>query len=324
MRRRSRAGSDCSDDGNNVDLEAQISAPATPAPVSDIPHPSEKVDSASVHFRASAQHDGDRAPPAYESIVASTRLSISGGEQGEAVGEQGRPSICVERPGGDQGASPTIMVLFKEDYDWARAYLRDLDYRVALRRALRRHLYSECDSSLLFVSSWLTFTTEWYALIIIIITISALVSAKHTTIVEFCQPVTKRIRAWPGGWLIPIALLIIVSFPPLVGHESKLHARGLFGREAWSWRDAASIPFHIFTCGLGPPPNSSATLPTHRLLPRPLWWTPADPFLPVIGILCGLVWGIGEGFGILAAGTFFGELATWVAFKWLCTARARK
>lgn len=30
------------------------------------------------------------------------------------------------------------------------------------------------------------------------------------------------------------------------------------------------------------------------------------------------------GFGILCAGTFFGEVATWVAFKWMCTTRARK
>lgn len=51
----------------------------------------------------------------------------------------------------------------------------------------------------------------------------------------------------------------------------------------------------------------------------------APPSLtPVIGILCGLVWGMWTGFGILAAGTFFGEVATWIAFKWMCTTRARK
>ena len=46
--------------------------------------------------------------------------------------------------------------------------------------------------------------------------------------------------------------------------------------------------------------------------------------IQVIGILCGLVWGFGVGFAILAAGTFFGEIATWIAFKWFCTARAAK
>jgi uncharacterized membrane protein YdjX (TVP38/TMEM64 family) len=44
----------------------------------------------------------------------------------------------------------------------------------------------------------------------------------------------------------------------------------------------------------------------------------------VIGILVGLVWGLGAGFAILAAGTFIGEIATWIAFKWCCQARARK
>lgn len=45
---------------------------------------------------------------------------------------------------------------------------------------------------------------------------------------------------------------------------------------------------------------------------------------PVIGILVGLVWGLGPGFAILAAGTFIGEIATWIAFKWCCQARAQK
>lgn len=38
---------------------------------------------------------------------------------------------------------PTIMVLVKEDYEWARAYLKEFDYRKAARRATARHLYSE-------------------------------------------------------------------------------------------------------------------------------------------------------------------------------------
>ena len=104
---------------------------------------------------------------------------------------------------------------------------------------------------------------EWYALAIIIIAITILLTTKHETVVDFLHPVTEHIRHWPVGWLIPIALLVIVSFPPLLGHE-------------------------------------------------------------IIGILCGLVWGLGVGFGILAAGTFLGEVAVWVAFKWLCTARAAK
>lgn len=63
--------------------------------------------------------------------------------------------------------------------------------------------------------------------------------------------------------MIPVALLIIVSFPPLVGHE-------------------------------------------------------------IIGICIGIVWDLDVGFAILAAGTFLGELATWVVFKGMCTGRAAK
>lgn len=52
----------------------------------------------------------------------------------------------------------------------------------------------------------------------------------------------------PAGWLIPIAIFVIISFPPLFGHE-------------------------------------------------------------ILGVLCGVVWGLGVGFAIVAAGTFLGEMA---------------
>ncbi|KAI9069910.1 hypothetical protein FKP32DRAFT_1586502 [Trametes sanguinea] len=67
----------------------------------------------------------------------------------------------------------------------------------------------------------------------------------------------------PGGWLIPIAIMFVLSFPPLFGHE-------------------------------------------------------------IIAILCGDVWGVWVGFGIVAAGTVLGELGNFYAFKWCCTARGKK
>ncbi len=60
------------------------------------------------------------------------------------------------------------------------------------------------------------------------------------------QPFSEKVRDLPGGWLIPIAILILISFPPLFGHE-------------------------------------------------------------IIALLCGVVYGLWIGFGIVAAGTFFGE-----------------
>jgi uncharacterized membrane protein YdjX (TVP38/TMEM64 family) len=54
------------------------------------------------------------------------------------------------------------------------------------------------------------------------------------------------VRDLPAGWLIPIAILIIISFPPLFGHE-------------------------------------------------------------LVALLCGVIYGLWIGFGIVAAGTFLGE-----------------
>ncbi|ORX36092.1 hypothetical protein BD324DRAFT_523395 [Kockovaella imperatae] len=144
-----------------------------------------------------------------------------------------------------EAVDPNVIALILEDYRRTKEYVRELEWREARRKVLKRHLY------------------KWYGLAIVVITISALLSAKHDTVVRFTEPLTRRIRSWPAGWLIPIAMLVVVSFPPLMGHE-------------------------------------------------------------IIGILCGLVWGFGEGSGILVAGTFFGEVATWIAFKWFCTVRAKK
>lgn len=126
-----------------------------------------------------------------------------------------------------------------------KEHIKVMDYKQVLKRAAQRHMY------------------KWYAILIIAGTLTALITAKHDAVVDFCRPITEKIRSWPAGWLVPIAILVIVSFPPLVGHE-------------------------------------------------------------IIGILCGLVWGLWVGFAILAAGTFVGEIATWVAFKWCCQTRAAK
>lgn len=60
------------------------------------------------------------------------------------------------------------------------------------------------------------------------------------------RPWSEKVRDVPGGFLIPILIMIIISFPPLFGHE-------------------------------------------------------------IVGVLCGIVYGLWVGFGIVAAGTFFGE-----------------
>lgn len=59
------------------------------------------------------------------------------------------------------------------------------------------------------------------------------------------------VRDLKVGWLIPIAILFVLSFPPLFGNE-------------------------------------------------------------IVLILVGVVWGLGEGFGIAAAGTILGEVANFM------------
>ncbi|OCH95483.1 hypothetical protein OBBRIDRAFT_720572 [Obba rivulosa] len=77
------------------------------------------------------------------------------------------------------------------------------------------------------------------------------------------SPVTTWIHGLKFGWLIPIAIMIVLSFPPLFGHE-------------------------------------------------------------IVTILVGLVWGVGAGFWIVAAGTIIGELISFQVFRHCCIARNNK
>ncbi|OSC97885.1 hypothetical protein PYCCODRAFT_1447774 [Trametes coccinea BRFM310] len=102
--------------------------------------------------------------------------------------------------------------------------------------------------------------------LVTVITVGILVIlflAYQRHIEDWMRPFARWMHGTPGGWLIPIAIMFVLSFPPLFGHE-------------------------------------------------------------IIAILCGDVWGVWVGFGIVAAGTVFGELGNFYAFKWCCTARGKK
>ncbi|EMD33348.1 hypothetical protein CERSUDRAFT_87231 [Gelatoporia subvermispora B] len=77
------------------------------------------------------------------------------------------------------------------------------------------------------------------------------------------SPAADWMHNLTAGWLIPIAIMIVMSFPPLFGHE-------------------------------------------------------------IVAILCGFVWGVGPGFAIVAAGTFLGELTSFLVFRYCCLARGLK
>ncbi|KAJ6588991.1 hypothetical protein B0H19DRAFT_226984 [Mycena capillaripes] len=99
--------------------------------------------------------------------------------------------------------------------------------------------------------------------IIIIVVVIALIEVYHDKIVDALTPVAHWLHDTRGGWVIPILVLIALSFPPLFGHE-------------------------------------------------------------LVAMLCGLVWGLGAGFGIVAAGTILGEIATYCFFKYCCGARGKR
>ncbi|GLB42916.1 putative SNARE associated Golgi protein [Lyophyllum shimeji] len=108
---------------------------------------------------------------------------------------------------------------------------------------------------------------EWlwyYVAVIVILVVTALVSIYHKQIVHWLTPVTRWLKDdLRFGWLVPIGVLFVISFPPLFGHE-------------------------------------------------------------IVAILCGLVWGLWVGFGIVSAGTFLGEVGNFYAFKYCCRARGEK
>lgn len=58
----------------------------------------------------------------------------------------------------------------------------------------------------------------WIVLILIGI-LTAVITIKHDQVVDVLRPFAEKVRDIPAGWLIFVAILFIISFPPLFGHE---------------------------------------------------------------------------------------------------------
>lgn len=58
-----------------------------------------------------------------------------------------------------------------------------------------------------------------WVVLIIIGALTALISLKHDQVVEALRPFAEKVRDIPAGWLIFVAVLFVISFPPLFGHE---------------------------------------------------------------------------------------------------------
>ncbi|KAF2821168.1 hypothetical protein CC86DRAFT_470916 [Ophiobolus disseminans] len=59
----------------------------------------------------------------------------------------------------------------------------------------------------------------WHILGIAIFIATVLITVKHDEVVAKLRPFSEKVRDLPAGWLIPIAILFVISFPPLFGHE---------------------------------------------------------------------------------------------------------
>ncbi|KAJ6260069.1 hypothetical protein Dda_5715 [Drechslerella dactyloides] len=59
----------------------------------------------------------------------------------------------------------------------------------------------------------------WWGLLILIGVLFVLLTVYHKQIVHWLQPISNKIRSLSWGWVIPILILIAISFPPLFGHE---------------------------------------------------------------------------------------------------------
>ena len=59
----------------------------------------------------------------------------------------------------------------------------------------------------------------WIFVLIIICVITALVAIYHKPIEHKLRPAAIWMEELPAGWLIPIAIMFVISFPPLFGHE---------------------------------------------------------------------------------------------------------
>ncbi|KAL9709049.1 hypothetical protein Ac2012v2_007863 [Leucoagaricus gongylophorus] len=63
---------------------------------------------------------------------------------------------------------------------------------------------------------------EWlwyYVALVVILVLTALMTLYHKQIVDWLTPITRWLHDLSFGWIVPIAILFVISFPPLFGHE---------------------------------------------------------------------------------------------------------
>ncbi|KAF1832270.1 hypothetical protein BDW02DRAFT_503383 [Decorospora gaudefroyi] len=59
----------------------------------------------------------------------------------------------------------------------------------------------------------------WHIFFIVAAVLTVIIAIKNDAVVDALRPWSVKVRDMPAGWLIPVAILIVISFPPLFGHE---------------------------------------------------------------------------------------------------------
>ncbi|EOA86233.1 uncharacterized protein SETTUDRAFT_177431 [Exserohilum turcica Et28A] len=89
-------------------------------------------------------------------------------------------------------------------------------WRAAREKGPVRAVYQKFDWKRFFLAPKYI---PWHILFIVIGILTVIITIKHDEVVAKLRPWSEKVRDLPAGWLIPIVILVIISFPPLFGHE---------------------------------------------------------------------------------------------------------
>ncbi|KAE8256288.1 hypothetical protein A4X13_0g2742 [Tilletia indica] len=59
----------------------------------------------------------------------------------------------------------------------------------------------------------------YYLVILVIIALTVLMTIFHRQIIDWLTPFSKKVKSVSWGWVIPVIIFVVISFPPLFGHE---------------------------------------------------------------------------------------------------------
>ncbi|CAD6978873.1 unnamed protein product [Tilletia controversa] len=59
----------------------------------------------------------------------------------------------------------------------------------------------------------------YYLVVLIIVALTVLMTLFHRQIIDWLTPFSKKVKSVSWGWVIPVIIFVVISFPPLFGHE---------------------------------------------------------------------------------------------------------